>query len=294
LKINAIDDEDKLERYSPKYKKVIEQVNNGENKGTHLIYSNFIVRGTEIMALSLRQNEYIEMEIEKEGNSITIKNVDKLKEGKEGKTFISYRTEDSVAVKLAKRSIFNNDWKNLPDSKDIEGKIVSYEKLKKDLNKYTNSESGEMNQLEGNLVKAFIISRSSAEGITLLNTRYVHVLDPFWNPAVTTQVIGRARRLCSHQELDEKERIIKIYKYIMTNNNVKETTDQQLDNLSERKKSDMNTFLSLVKSAAVDCAIHNTSESGYKCIAFPTMDKKDPGWSFIPETTTTRKGKKSS
>ena len=292
MKLDAQEETNKLERYSPKYKKVIEQLNNGEreNRGTHLIYSNFIVRGTDILSMALERNEYVEMKVEKDGNSIKIKNINEVKE-KTGKVFIAYRTSDSVAVKLAKRKIYNNDWNELADKEKMpDGNMMNFEQLKNQLNVFDNEY-----QLYGKLAKAFIISKSSAEGINLKNTRFVHLLDPFWNPAVTTQVIGRARRLNSHEALPQELRNITVYKYLMTlkSSNKIGTTDQQLDKLSEIKKQETNTFLKLVKSASIDCMIHNKSksksktddDSAYKCFAFPPEKNGDPGWTFIPDTT---------
>lgn len=281
LKLDAQEETNKLEKYSPKYKKIIEQLNNSDNIGSHLIYSNFIVRGTDILSLALLQNDYVEMIIEKEGNVVLIKNLDSVKENK-GKVFIAYRTSDSVAVKLAKRKIYNNDWKELED-----GINMKFATIKDQLSEYNDNY-----QLYGKLVKAFIISKSSAEGINLKNTRFVHLIDPFWNPAVTTQVIGRARRLNSHKALPDKYKNITVYKYLMTlkSTNKNGSTDEQLDNLSELKKQETNTFLKLVKSASVDCRIHNirkTKEddgSEYSCFVFPTENRGDPGWSFIPQT----------
>jgi len=240
--------------------------------------------------MALERNEYVEMKVEKDGNSIKIKNINEVKE-KTGKVFIAYRTSDSVAVKLAKRKIYNNDWNELSDKEKMpDGNMMNFEQLKNQLNVFDNEY-----QLYGKLAKAFIISKSSAEGINLKNTRFVHLLDPFWNPAVTTQVIGRARRLNSHEALPPELRNITVYKYLMTlkSSNKIGTTDQQLDKLSEIKKQETNTFLKLVKSASIDCMIHNKSksksktddDSAYKCFAFPPEKNGDPGWTFIPDTT---------
>ena len=61
-----------------------------------------------------------------------------------------------------------------------------------------------------------MITSSGAEGITLKNTRYVHIMEPYWHPVRIEQVIGRARRICSHNELPESERNVKVYIYLMS------------------------------------------------------------------------------
>ena len=45
-----------------------------------------------------------------------------------------------------------------------------------------------------------MITASGAEGISLKNVRFVHIMEPYWHP-VKRQVIGRARRICSHADL---------------------------------------------------------------------------------------------
>ena len=59
-----------------------------------------------------------------------------------------------------------------------------------------------------------MITASGAEGINLKNTRYVHIMEPYWHMVRLNQVIGRARRLCSHQDLPEELRTVQVFLYI--------------------------------------------------------------------------------
>ena len=67
-----------------------------------------------------------------------------------------------------------------------------------------------------------MITSSGAEGINLQNVRNVHLIEPYWHPIRTEQVIGRARRICSHQALpysdddNKNERTVNVYLYLMT------------------------------------------------------------------------------
>ena len=54
------------------------------------------------------------------------------------------------------------------------------------------------------------------EGISLKNVRYVHIIEPYWHPVRIEQVIGRARRICSHHSLPSAEREIRVFLYLMT------------------------------------------------------------------------------
>ena len=56
-----------------------------------------------------------------------------------------------------------------------------------------------------------MITASGAEGISLKNVRYVHIMEPYWHPVRKDQVIGRARRICSHKDLPFNERNVKIF-----------------------------------------------------------------------------------
>ncbi len=274
LKIDAANNNNKLERYSPKYKKVIENLNKHGN-GTHLIFSNFVTIGIEIIALAMRRNGYVELRISKnKNNEITIDNLDDVIKSK---TFIVYRTDDSDGVKLAKRKIFNSDWKELQDiDRNVEDKQVQFNKLKEQL-----QGKEESSQYVGELAIALLISKSASEGISLRNVRYVHILDTSWNPSVTTQVIGRARRICSHMDLEEKDRTIKVYKYLMKVSNNTPSTDMDLNDISNKKQADMDVFLNLVKGAAVDCKVlkDTNKDKKFNCIAFQTGSRD---WSYTP------------
>ena len=81
-----------------------------------------------------------------------------------------------------------------------------------------------------------MITSSGAEGINLKNTRYVHIIEPYWHPVRVEQVIGRARRICSHQDLPLSERNVKVFIYLMT------FTQTQLDDEASVKLFDCETI----------------------------------------------------
>ena len=51
------------------------------------------------------------------------------------------------------------------------------------------------------------------EGVSLLRVKYVHIIEPYWNLSRLEQVIGRAVRFCSHKDVEEDKRIVKVYIY---------------------------------------------------------------------------------
>ena len=61
-----------------------------------------------------------------------------------------------------------------------------------------------------------MITASGAEGISLMSTKYVHIVEPYWHPVRIDQVIGRARRICSHKNLPESDRTVDVFLYLMS------------------------------------------------------------------------------
>ena len=74
----------------------------------------------------------------------------------------------------------------------------------------------DINNYHGEIINLLIISSSGAEGIDLKNVRTVHILEPYWHPVRIDQVVGRARRICSHMNLPEEERDVTVHMYVLT------------------------------------------------------------------------------
>ena len=154
-----------------------------------------------------------------------------------------------------------------------------------------------------------MITSSGAEGINLKNTRYVHIMEPYWRPVREEQVIGRAVRLNSHINLPEEKRFVKVFKYLTVfsheqiygrnkagedttktikmispqikkkdvsklNKNKIITTDEALDEISYIKKNINTNILNAIKESAIDCKIHNekNSEEYNKCFKINPAD----------------------
>ena len=151
-----------------------------------------------------------------------------------------------------------------------------------------------------------MITSSGSEGITLKNTRFVHLIEPYWHPVRTDQVIGRARRICSHKDLPEELRTVEVYVYLMTftekqimgdkeaptkegrqpivslalRNSKSDksridritplTSDESLFEISNIKKTTTNSILRAIKSSSIDCALHFNSnkKEGFACYNF--------------------------
>jgi hypothetical protein len=66
----------------------------------------------------------------------------------------------------------------------------------------------------------------------LRNVRYVHIVEPYWHPVRIEQVVGRARRICSHQDLPAELRTVNVFLYLMV------YSESQLKPLSKDEKAE--------------------------------------------------------
>lgn len=131
----------------------------------------------------------------------------------------------------------------------------------------------------GKIVKIIMISPAGAEGVSLFNTRQVHIIEPYWHEVRIEQMIGRAIRLCSHKELPMNERHVDVYRYKSVRKNQvdkKITADQLIENLARSKQGLLQSFEDAVKEAAIDCELfkaHNLLKNDFKCFKFdePTL-----------------------
>ena len=131
----------------------------------------------------------------------------------------------------------------------------------------------------GKLIKIIMISPAGAEGVSLFNTRQVHIMEPYWHEVRIEQMIGRAIRLCSHKELPMNERHVDVYRYKSVKNdqnNKKITADQLIENLARSKQGLLQSFEDAVREAAIDCELfkaHNLLKNDFKCFKFdePTL-----------------------
>jgi hypothetical protein len=125
--------------------------------------------------------------------------------------------------------------------------------------------------LRGELAQVLLITRSGAEGITTRNVREVHIVEPFWHANRIEQVIGRARRAHSHDQLPPEERAIDVFIYMATftgeqakRQNKRDggkTSDQFVHEVSQRKRRVLKGLLEIMRQAAVDCRLNRGGEA---------------------------------
>ena len=123
-----------------------------------------------------------------------------------------------------------------------------------------------------------MITAAGAEGINLRNTRFVHIMEPYWHNVRLEQVIGRARRIKSHEDLPEELRTVQVFLYmsVMSETHKKDekfkeiqvndlskmrentpvTTDEYLYEISQMKQKINGQFLRVIKETAMDCHLY--------------------------------------
>ena len=300
-----------LSIYSPKFLKVLQNLQDPAHVGLHLVYSQFrTLEGIGLMKMAMEANDYAQFRI-KHNASTQQWVLDERPEDAGKRRFALYTGTESAEEKEIIRCIYNSEWDQVPSS--IRDALLRV--------------SG--NNFYGEVINTLMISASGAEGIDLRNVRYVHILEPYWHPVRIEQVVGRARRICSHQDLPPELRTVEVFlylmvyseaqlkpltkdqkaaadreeallastdpidvsnaalKYVRVSRELREgdtsaktdapiTTDESLYEIANRKAAINNTILRSVKETAIDCAIHAKagSKETLKCFTFDNPENK--------------------
>jgi SNF2 family DNA or RNA helicase len=92
----------------------------------------------------------------------------------------------------------------------------------------------------GGRIKVIIISEAGAEGLNLLKTGYVFLVDPGWTESERTQVEARAVRYMSHTSLPSIKRNVLVMTLVLIKQREKKIFD---DVVSDRKKYEKLEFM---------------------------------------------------
>ena len=257
-----------LSIYSPKYLAIIQNIQNPDHIGCHLVYSQFrSMEGIGIFCLALEENGFAEFKIDKNSSG---KWTIVMKEEDVGKpTYALYTGKETKEVKEIIMNIYNGFFDLVPSELVTQLQGIS-----------PNNNFGE-------IIKIFMITASGAEGLDLKNTRYVHIMEPFWNFVRIEQVIGRAVRICSHKNLPEELRNVEAFVYLSVfseqqiEKNKKTdlmigdmgkvihkplTTDEYLYEMSMKKEQAISQLIQTVKETAIDCSVYpNNRAEGIVC-----------------------------
>lgn len=115
---------------------------------------------------------------------------------------------------------------------------------------------------EGQQIKVVLISQAGTEGIDLKNVRQVHVMEPWYNLNRIEQIIGRARRNCSHSELPLEERNFLLFLHASSlHDPQQESLDALLYRMAEKKSVKIGKISRILKSVSVDCLLNQEQQA---------------------------------
>lgn len=118
--------------------------------------------------------------------------------------------------------------------------------------------------INGSKLKIILGSSAIKEGVTLLDVKQVHILEPYWNYSRIEQIIGRAVRFCAHKNIKSDERIVKVFIYVATHPDEEETVDQYIAKLAIKKDKLISQFEMALKEIAIDCTLFKNANSSYR------------------------------
>ena len=297
---------------SPKLLKVLNNLKDENNRGLHLIYSHFrTIEGIGILRLILLANGFAEFKLRKTLTNQPLP-IETTGEGQETEEmeryqwnivededpknrdkpkFVLYTGTESFEEREIILNIYNGKWEYVP--KNIRAQLEAEQADKKNANK----------NMYGDVINAIMITSSGAEGINLTNTRFVHIVEPYWHMVRIDQVIGRARRICSHKDMPQELQTVKVFLYVTTLNEKQQTdegnielrnrdvsridrqtpitTDESLYETASLKNRINNQILYAVKQTAMDCKLYSglskTDEEPVVCYNFGEITSNNFG-----------------
>jgi len=270
-----------LHEFSPKYAAILDNIRKSPSGGPALVYSQFkTLEGLGIFAAALRAapEKYLPLDIKKGADGQWEIPESLMAEDLVTRPrYILYTGDQDLDKRRLLLQLYNADIASLPP------KLAA---------QCTKLLAGAPDNRDGRICRVFMITQSGAEGISLFNTRQVHIMEPYWNNVRLQQVIGRAIRLCSHMNLPWDDRTVDVFTYLsvfsakqkaegsktlmMADNSM--TTDQMIFDIAIKKQKLADGLFEIAQSAAVDCVLHRQENgSAIQCFTF----KKGSGPTFM-------------
>ncbi len=244
-----------LAQFSPKYAVILENIR--KSSGPVLVYSQFkTLEGLGIFAAALRAapEKFLPLDLVKSGGEWEIPAALMTPDVLARPRYVLYTGDQDLDKRRLLLQLYNADVDNLPPRLAAQCKQLM---------------GDAPDNRDGRICKVFMITQSGAEGISLFNTRQVHVMEPYWNNVRLQQVIGRAIRLCSHMNLPWGDRKVEVFTYITSfsaeqkasgnriiANDRGMTTDQMIFDIATKKQKLADGLFEIAQTAAVDCQLH--------------------------------------
>ena len=237
-----------LKLFSSKFYQCILKLNRlidgDKGAGTAFVYSNLVkAGGIELFAEALKVNGYLEYNENSSQYNIESHTID----SRTGKTYEVFRKEKKNLNEFHPATFIL-----ITGGMDESGEDIPEIKQKYIRQVFNNTENK-----DGKLIKLVLGSRVMNEGVTLENTREVHILDVHYNLGKVDQVIGRAIRMCKHMALvSDTNRFphVNVYRYVVGINKGL-STDETLYQKAELKYLLVKQIERVLKEVSIDCPL---------------------------------------
>jgi SNF2 family DNA or RNA helicase len=240
----------KLNQYSPKFEKILENINKHKNQ-LQLVFSQFTsAEGLTIFSKVLDVN---------------------------GFELFTDLVDDSIKLNYKKDTELHMEEGGKEKSKNRKYAIYSGDILPSTRNKIIEIFNSPENKYGEKIEILLISNQTGGLGLNLKGVRTIHIMEPYWNWALIMQIIGRGVRYKSHSNYPKEEQTVQPYLYISIfpknyiasddSDESNYTTDMHLYLNSRNIRKLNESFLLTLIEASVDCSIHHKKLS-------PTLQEK--------------------
>ena len=268
-----------IKQFSIKFFTIMENLSNlvegKKGSSTAFVYSNLVkAGGMELFAETLLANGYLEY---MEGNNYDIK--DETLDYKTGLTYLEFKKKKLNNFKPATFILVTG-------GADESGEDVPEIKQKMIQEVFNNPDN-----MDGKYVKFILGSRVMNEGVTLKNVKEVHIIDAFFNIPKAEQVIGRAIRMCVHQDVINnmnKYPEVDVFRYTVALKTNDLSTDEILYQKAELKYLTVKEIERSLKEVSLDCPLLLHANmfpeelEEYKNCVEPTLENVAAGKQICP------------
>ncbi len=231
-----------LDKHSPKFKKIIENIDKFPDQ-LGIVYSEFVSgEGLALFSMVLEKMGWIYWE--------------------KSKSFIERNEE----FRLDENQ--NDSVSETVSDEPVEGGVSSktYALITGDIpildrQNIINVFNSKKN-IKGKDIGLLLISKSGAEGLNLRHVRHIHIMEPFWNYARIEQIIARGVRFLSHENLSPKEQNVQPFIYLSTfpksydKKDKGHTTDEEIFAAAVNGKKLRDEFNLAIMETSIDCNIN--------------------------------------
>jgi len=227
-----------LVKYSPKYTKVLENMEIAINNkcGKIFIYIEDI-RGVGLLMFSqiLKENGYLQY-------------------SSEIQTYKDNNLDVETGLILKKHRASQKVKSEFKPSKFIIISGSEDSKLRQKLIDKFNSPDN----IKGHKIKILLGSKVTRESIDLKAIRQIHIINAQWNFSTIEQIIGRGIRHCSHSGLTGEKRNVYVFKYVSSvpGKKYKESAEEKIYREIEKAHVTVKKIERALKESAVDCVLN--------------------------------------